>query len=125
MILGLLVSSMIVSSTSAMEMMDPAMTKDTMMMSGSSDTMMHKDTMMKDGMSMGTDTKMMMKKYMRMSTASLARSLGYTWSTDRAMLAEKAGVTGYTGTAKQNLMIRKYLMGMMKDGTMMKDTMTK
>ncbi len=124
MILGLIASSLIISSTSAMEMADPAMTKDTMMMSGSSDTMMHKD-MMKDGMSMGTDTKMMMKKYMRMSTASLARSLGYTWSTDRAMLAEKAGVTGYTGTAKQNLMIRKYLMGMMKDGTMMKDTMTK
>jgi hypothetical protein len=48
----------------------------------------------------------------------------YTWAKDRQMLAEKAGITGYRGTMKQNLVIRAYLMGMMKD-KMMKDTMTK
>lgn len=115
-----MISSLVLGSVSAMEMMDSGsmMKEDKMTMS--SDGMMKKDTMM-----MKSDSKMMAKK----STAALAKSMGYTWSIDRVMLAEKAGVTGYTGTAKQNLMIRKYLMSMktsmMKDDKMMGDTMTK
>ncbi len=106
-----------------MEMTDSGamMKDDKMMMSGSmnhSDTMMKKDTMM-------TDSTAMMKKYNRMSTAALASVMGYTWKKDRTTLATKAGITGYTGTAKQNLMIRKYLMNMMKEKMMMSDTMTK
>jgi hypothetical protein len=101
----------LVSGVSAMTMTDSGtMMKDDKMMSGSmthSDTMMKKDTMMKDTMTM--------KSYNRMSTAALAKAMGYTWRTDRAMLATKAGITGYRGTLKQNLMIRTYLMGMMKD----------
>jgi hypothetical protein len=104
----------LVSGVSAMEMMD-------------SGTMMHKDTMMSGSMdkTMMKDDKMMtkdmmtMKDYNRMSTAMLAKAMGYTWQTDRAMLATKAGITGYRGTAKQNLAIRIYLMGMMKDKMMM------
>jgi hypothetical protein len=117
----------LVSGVSAMTMTDSGtMMKDDKMMSGSmthSDTMMKKDTMMKDTMKM--DDKMMMKdtmsmkSYNRMSTAALAKAMGYTWRTDRVMLAEKAGITGYKGTLKQNLMIRTYLMGMMKDKMMM------
>ncbi len=99
----------LVSGVSAMTVTDDKM------MSGSmthSDTMMKKDTMMKDDK--------MMKSYNRMSTAALAKAMGYSWSTDRAMLAEKASITGYKGTMKQNLMIRTYLMGMKKDTMMTK-----
>jgi hypothetical protein len=104
----------LVSGVSAMTMTDSgAMMKDDKMMSGS---MTHSDTMMDDKMIKDTMT---MKSYNRMSTAALAKAMGYTWSTDRAMLATKAGITGYRGTLKQNLMIRTYLMGMMKDKMMM------
>jgi hypothetical protein len=109
----------LVSGVSAMEMMDSgAMMKydDKMMMSDSMDKTMMKDTMMKeDAMMMKDDAKMMAKK----STAAVATSMGYTWSKDRAKLAEMAGVVGYRGTMKQNLAIRTYLMGMMKDKMMM------
>jgi hypothetical protein len=128
MILATLAALSLTASASAMEMMDSGtmMAKDTMM-TGSMDKSMMKDTMMHSDKMMMSDSKMMMKKYVRMSTASLAKSLGYTWSTDRAMLAEKAGVTEYKGTVRQNLQIRTYLMGMMKEKmAMMKDgTMTK
>jgi thiol-disulfide isomerase/thioredoxin len=96
MILGLLASSFIVTSVSAAEM------SDTMMMK--KDTMMSDTMMMKDTMSMS-----------KMSVTALAKNHGYTWSKDRKMLAQKAGVTNYRGTVKQNLMIRKYLMSMKKD----------
>jgi hypothetical protein len=107
----------LVSGVSAMEMMDSGamMKKDTMVtgsMNPHSDGLILKDTMMKD------DKMMMVKDYARMSTASLAKSMGYNWSKDRAMLATQASITGYSGTMKQNLMIRTYLMGMMKDDKM-------
>jgi hypothetical protein len=107
----------LVSGVSAMEMMDSGamMKKDTMVtgsMNPHSDGLILKDTMMKD------DKMMMAKDYARMSTASLAKSRGYNWSKDRAMLATQASITGYSGTMKQNLMIRTYLMGMMKDDKM-------
>jgi hypothetical protein len=106
----------LVSGVSAMTMTDSGtMMKDDKMMTH--DKMMT-GTMMKDDKMMMKDT-MTMKSYNRMSTAALAKAMGYTWSTDRAMLAEKAGITGYKGTLKQNLMIRAYLMGMMKDKMMM------
>ncbi len=118
MISVLLVGLTLVSGVSAMTMTDGAMMKDDKMMSGTMDkTMMKGDTMMM------SDDKMMMKK----SPASLANSMGYSWGKDRTTLATKAGIVGYRGTAKQNLAIRTYLMGMMKDkmamtdGTMMKD----
>jgi hypothetical protein len=110
----------LVSGVSAMTMTDSGamMHDDKMMMSGSMDkTMMKDDKMMQDTMTM--------KSYSRMSTAALANAMGYTWRTDRVMLAEKTGITGYKGTMKQNLMIRTYLMGMMKDKMMMADTMAK
>jgi hypothetical protein len=113
MILVLVSGLTLVSGVSAMEMMDSGamMHKDNkMMMPGSMDK-----TMMKD------DAKMMAKK----STAAVAASMGYTWSKDRSKLAEMAGVVGYRGTAKQNLIIRTYLIGMMKDKMTMSDTMTK
>lgn len=71
-------------------------------------------TMMKDSMSMS-----------KMSVSALAKHHGYTWSKDRKMLAEKAGVTNYRGTVKQNIMIRKYLMSMKKDMMMTDDSMMK
>jgi hypothetical protein len=104
-----------------------SMMKDEKMASESMDKTMMKDTMMKDDKMMMSSDKMMMKK----STASLANSMGYSWGKDRATLASKAGITGYRGTSKQNLMIRTYLMSMskdqmmMKDDKMMKDTMAK
>ncbi len=104
----------LVSGVSAMEMMDSgSMMKDDKMMSGTMDKTMMKDDkmMMKDAMTM--------KGYNRMSTAALAKAMGYIWRTDRAMLAEKAGIVGYRGTKTQNLAIRAYLMGMMKDKMMM------
>ena len=104
------VSAMTMTDSGTMMKDDKMMTHDKMM-SGSMDKTMMKDTMMKDTMTM--------KSYNRMSTAALAKAMGYTWRTDRAMLATKAGVTGYRGTMKQNLMIRTYLMGMMKDKMMM------
>jgi hypothetical protein len=133
MIAVLLAGLTLVSGVSAMAMTDDTMMmKDDKMMSGAMDKSMMKDTMMKDNkMMMSDDAKMMAKKYIRMSTAALAKTMGYTWSTDRTILAEKAGITAYKGTIKQNLMIRTYLMGMMKDkmamkdGAMMKDTMAK
>lgn len=123
MIIGLVASSVLLTGVSAMEMTDSGtmMKDDKMMMSGS---MSHNDTMIKKD-SMTTDSGAMMKKYNRMSTAALAKAMWYTWKTDRTTLATKAGITGYTGTAKQNLMIRKYLMNMMKEKMMMTDTMTK
>lgn len=121
----------LVSGVSAMTMTDSGtMMKDDKMMthdkmtSGSMDKTMMKDTMMKDDKMMMKDA-MTMKSYNRMSTAALAKAMGYTWSKDRAMLAEKAGIVGYRGTKTQNLAIRTYLMGMMKDKMMMADTMAK
>ena len=108
----------LVSGVSAMTMTDGAMMKDDKMMSGTMDKTMMKDTMMKD------DTMMMAKKYVRMSTVLIAKSMGYTWSKDRSMLAEKVGITGYKGTLAQNLKIRAFLTSgemMIKDGAMMKD----
>jgi hypothetical protein len=109
----------LVSGVSAMEMMDSGamMTHDTMM----SGSMTH-DTMMSGSMTHDTMIKndtMMIKDYARMSTVSLAKSMGYNWSKDRVMLANKAGIVGYRGTLKQNLMIRNYLMSIMKDKMMM------
>ena len=106
MILGLLASSLIVTSVSAAEM------SDTMMMK--------KDTMMSDTMMMKKDTMNMSK----MSVTALAKHHGYSWSRDRKMLAKKAGITNYRGTVKQNLMIKSYLMSMKKD-MMADDTMMK
>jgi hypothetical protein len=123
MIAVLLAGLTLVSGVSAMEMMDSGsmMKDDKMMMSGSMDKTMMKDTMkMDDKMMMAKDT-MTMKSYNRMSTAALAKSMGYTWRTDRAMLATQAGIVGYRGTKTQNLAIRAYLMGMMKDKMMMAD----
>ena len=84
--------------------------------------MMKHDAVIKDSMMKNT---MSMKK---MSVAALAKHFGYTWSKDRKTLATMAGVTGYTGTMKQNLVIRAYLIShnMMKSDTMMThDTMMK
>lgn len=111
----------LVSGVSAMEMMDSGsmMKDDKMMMSGSIDKMdktMMKDTMMKDGKMMNMN---------KMSLQSIVKHCGYNWAKDRKMLAEKAGIMNYSGTTKQNLAIRAYLMGMMKNGTMMKDAITK
>jgi hypothetical protein len=111
------VSAMTMTDSGTMMKDDKMMTHDKMM-TGTMDKTMMKDTMMKDDKMMMKDT-MTMKSYNRMSTAALAKAMGYTWRTDRAMLAEKAGITGYKGTLKQNLMIRTYLMGMMKDKMMM------
>ena len=122
MIAVLLAGLTLVSGVSAMEMMDSGsmMKDDKMMMSGSMDKTMMKDTMKMDDKMMMKDS-MTMKSYNRMSTAALAKTMGYTWRTDRAMLAEKAGIVGYRGTKTQNLAIRTYLMGMMKDKMMMTD----
>jgi hypothetical protein len=117
MIVVLLAGLTLVSGVSAMTMTDDAMMKkDGAMTSESMDK-----SMMKDDKMMAGDA-MMMKKQNAMSTALLAKSMGYTWSKDRATLATKAGITGYRGTSKQNLMIRTYLMGMMKDKMAMKDS---
>lgn len=122
--LATLVAITAVIATSSVQGFAMAMTGGAMM-DKSSDTMMKHDTMMKDGMTMS------MKK---MSVAALAKHFGYAWGKDRKSLATMAGVTGYTGTMKQNLVIRAYLTSdkmMMKDGMMkddkmmMKDGMTK
>jgi hypothetical protein len=89
-------------------------------------TMDHNTSMMTGAMDRNmsmTDGAMMMKK----STASVAASMGYTWSKDRKTLASKAGIVGYRGTAKQNMVIRTYLVSMMRDGgsMMTSDTMTR
>ncbi len=104
--LGLLASSLFITSVSAAEMTDTMMMK--------------KDAMMK------TDTMMMKKS---MTVTQLATKHGYSWAKDRKTLAMKAGIKNYRGSVAQNTMIRKYLetMGghtMMKDDkTMKKDTM--
>lgn len=98
------------------------MTGDHMMMATGAmmdDTMKKDDTMMKNDDSMKNDTMMkddhmMMKDYKKLTVALLAKKMGYTWKTDRKMLAEKAGVTNYKGTAKQNIKIRTYLLSMAK-----------
>ena len=109
---------------SAMSMEGSGAMMDHAMMSGSTHTMMKdKMTMKSDGMMKGT---MSMK---HMSVAALAKHFGYTWSKDRKTLATMAGVTGYTGTRAQNLVIRAYLtsdkMMMKSDTTMTHDTMQK
>lgn len=104
-IVGLVVSSLILSSSVSAAEMSGTMMKDTM----SSGTMMMKDTM----------------NMSKMSVSALAKHHGYTWSKDRKMLAEKAGVSNYRGTVKQNIMIRKYLMSMKKDMMMTDDSMMK
>lgn len=70
-----------------------------------------------------TDMKMMDMK--KMSLANLVKYHGYTWSKDRNKLAIMAGIKNYKGTAKQNMMIRSYLMNLhgSKDMNMQKDSM--
>ncbi len=104
MILGLLVSLSLVASVSAVTMTDSAMMK--------------KDTMM-------TTDAMTMKKYDRMSVVALAKQMGYNWQSDRTKLAKMAGVRGYHGTAKQNLIIRSYLFKSMKMNMTTGDTIMK
>ena len=58
--------------------------------------------------------KMMMKDLKKMYVAELVVHYGYNWKKDRAMFADKAGIKKYTGTAKQNLMIKKYILDMAK-----------
>jgi hypothetical protein len=136
MILSILATMTLVATTSAMTMTDDAMMKKDTMSADTMDKSMMKDAMMKEDKMMMVDSAMMMKKQNAMSTALLAKTMGYTWMKDRATLASKAGIVGYRGTVKQNLMIRSYLMGMMKDkmmkdsammkdDKMMKDVMTK
>jgi hypothetical protein len=118
MIVVLLAGLTLVSGVSAMTMTDDAMMKkDSAMTSETMDKSMKKDTMAKDDKMMMKDDAMMAKK----SIASVAASMGYSWGKDRATLASKAGIVGYRGTAKQNGVIRAYLMGMMKDKMAMKD----
>ena len=101
-IVGLCVSTLLVAGVSALTDASMSMTKDSTMMS--------------------QDGAMMAKKYSAMNTVSLVKSLGYNWKKDRAGLALKAGITGYTGTAKQNLKIRAYLMAHMQDMMASSDT---
>ena len=81
------------------------------------DAMMKKD----DAMMMKGEAMMMQKATPRMTVAALARKMGYNWTKDRAMLAEKAGITNYRGTRAQNGVIAAYLKSMKKDGAMMKE----
>ena len=55
-----------------------------------------------------------------MSVSVIARKMGYNWLRDRNKLAMEAGVKNYRGSSAQNVMIKKYLLGMKKD-LMMKD----
>jgi thioredoxin 1 len=103
-IIGLITSALVLSTSVSAAEMSGTMMKDTM----SSDKMMMQDTM----------------NMSKMSVAALAKHHGYNWSRDRKMLAKKAGITNYQGTAKQNLMIRSYLMSMKKD-MMADDSMMK
>ena len=80
------------------------------------DTMAPKNddkSMMSDKKKM-MDDKMTMKDLSKMSVAGLAVHCGYNWKKDRAMFAEKAGIKKYTGTIKQNLIIKKYLLDIAK-----------
>jgi uncharacterized surface protein with fasciclin (FAS1) repeats len=75
------------------------------------------------GMSMGTSMNstttmnggMMKVNFSMKSTAEVSKYYGYTWSKDRAKLAKAVGITNYTGTARQNLMIRGFLLSLGKD----------
>lgn len=113
----LLASALIFVSSSAAFAMEPM--TDSMMHTGTmmthEDTMMKKDTMMTSDAMMKKDTMMTEKK---MSVAQIAKKHGYNWVRDRKMLAQKAGITGYRGTAAQNLKIKTYLMSMSADSMM-------
>ena len=99
-------------SVSAMEMMSDS----SMMMKKEDGMMMKSDTMMKsDGMMMDHSMSMGMKN---MSVVMVAKSLGYTWKSDRAKLAKMAGIKQYRGTASQNMMLRKYLLSVSMEGVM-------
>ena len=113
MILGLLTSSLLISGASAMEAMDGAMMQKDMTATSMSDTTMQKDTVMKD------DKKMNMSS---MSLMAIIKYSGYNWSKDRNKLATMAGIKNYRGTAKENLIIRAYLLSSksMTDTNMMK-----
>jgi thiol-disulfide isomerase/thioredoxin len=109
---GLCLSAVLVTGVSAM----------------TEDTMMKKDAMTKDVM-MDKNVDAMVKKdlvvvkgYKKMGTAALASVLGYNWKKDRPTLAEKSGIKEYTGTIAQNLLIRAYLVKMIKDVTVTTDT---
>jgi thiol-disulfide isomerase/thioredoxin len=91
-ILVLVASSLIITSLSAAEMTDTMMVK--------------KDSMLTDSSTM--------KMYDRMSVVAIAKQMGYTWKSDRMKIAKMAGINGYRGTAKQNMMIRNYLLKSMK-----------
>jgi hypothetical protein len=119
-ILSVTLLSTTTSSLFAMEEMSGAMMHDAMMKKDDTMMMSHntmkKDTMMKADTMMKKDTMMVKKS----SVAQTALAKGYNWNKDRKMLAKKAGITQYTGTTKQNLMIQSYL-STMADGAMMKD----
>jgi thiol-disulfide isomerase/thioredoxin len=104
MILGLLTSSILVSSASATEAMDGAMMQKDAMTTSVSGTTMKKDTIMKD------DKMMYMSS---MSLMTIVKYSGYNWSKDRKKLATMAGIKNYRGTAKENLIIRAYLLSSM------------
>ena len=118
--LALLATLAVASTSFAMTMEGDAMMKkdDAMMKAPIAETsMMKKD----DAMMMKGDAMMMQKATPRMTVAALARKMGYNWTKDRAMLAEKAGITNYRGTRAQNGVIAAYLKSMKKDGAMMKE----
>ena len=100
-----------ISSGFAMSMEGNAMMKgDTMMKSEGSMTMSH------DGM-MKNEAMVMINS--RMSVNTIARKMGYNWNKDRKRLAIEAGVKNYRGSFAQNVMIKRYLLGMKKDAMMM------
>jgi uncharacterized surface protein with fasciclin (FAS1) repeats len=59
-----------------------------------------------------SEAKMQMNHW---SVANIAQYLGYNWKNDKSRLAGMAGITNYRGTAKQNLMIKKYLLTTAKE----------
>lgn len=107
---GLLLSTSVLSVSAADMMMssEPSMmTTNTMMSSGM------------DGMKMKSTTSVSMSTKLRNgSVIALARYLGYTWKTDRVMLAKMLDIPNYRGTAKQNIIIKKYLVSVLDESVM-------
>ncbi len=77
------------------------------------DTSMSMGTSMQTSMSMNNG--MMKMDWSKKWAAEISKHYGYNWLRDRKKLAKMLGITGYTGTASQNLKIRAFLISLGTD----------
>ncbi len=80
--------------------------------------MMNSDMNMSMSSGMMNTSMQMSTKLKPMTTIAIAKWLGYSWKSDRKMLAQMAGISGYRGTYAQNIKLRTYLVQVASEGVM-------